>query len=178
MILAHAPNPQSRSDAASRHELSAATGALRRLHRGIHHRTTARGARHEAARRSLCRFRAPLSRPARHRISAARPRRARHRVRAHLHAPQENQHLNRFGGGKNSASRKSTKASGSSPSYDLGYIDLEQKTLQPPGVSWDNPFGPRVSPKSQVHSVTHVSGLDTLILWRARRDSNSRPPDS
>jgi len=26
--------------------------------------------------------------------------------------------------------------------YDLGYIDLEEKTLQPP----DNPFGPRVSP--------------------------------
>jgi hypothetical protein len=27
-------------------------------------------------------------------------------------------------------------------SYDLGYIDLEQKTLQP----IDNPFGPRLSP--------------------------------
>ncbi|CEJ14700.1 Integrase core domain protein [bacterium YEK0313] len=29
-------------------------------------------------------------------------------------------------------------------SYDLGYFDLEQKTLQP----LDNPFGPRVSPMS------------------------------
>lgn len=29
-------------------------------------------------------------------------------------------------------------------SYDLGYIDLEQKTLQP----IDNPFGPRLSPMS------------------------------
>jgi hypothetical protein len=28
--------------------------------------------------------------------------------------------------------------------YDLGYIDLEQKTLQP----LDNPFGPRLSPMS------------------------------
>ena len=28
--------------------------------------------------------------------------------------------------------------------YDLGYFDLEQKTLQPP----DNPFGPRLSPMS------------------------------
>ena len=28
--------------------------------------------------------------------------------------------------------------------YDLGYIDLEQKTLQPV----DNPFGPRLSPMS------------------------------
>ena len=38
--------------------------------------------------------------------------------------------------------------------YDLGYIDLEQKTLQP----IDNPFGTRVSPMS----VTHVSGSDSL----------------
>jgi hypothetical protein len=29
-------------------------------------------------------------------------------------------------------------------SYDLGFIDLEQRTLQPLG----NPFGPRVSPMS------------------------------
>ena len=29
-------------------------------------------------------------------------------------------------------------------SYDLGFIDLEQKTLQP----LDNPFGPRLSPMS------------------------------
>ena len=28
--------------------------------------------------------------------------------------------------------------------YDFGFIDLEQKTLQP----LDNPFGPRVSPMS------------------------------
>jgi transposase InsO family protein len=34
--------------------------------------------------------------------------------------------------------------------YDLGYIDLEEKTLQP----LDNPFGPRVSPMSSVQSVT------------------------
>jgi hypothetical protein len=30
-------------------------------------------------------------------------------------------------------------------SYVLGYIDLEQRTLQP----LDNPFGPRLSPMSQ-----------------------------
>jgi hypothetical protein len=29
-------------------------------------------------------------------------------------------------------------------SYDLGFIDLEQRTLQP----LDNPFGPRLSPMS------------------------------
>ena len=28
--------------------------------------------------------------------------------------------------------------------YDLGYFDMEQKTLQP----FDNPFGPRLSPMS------------------------------
>lgn len=41
-------------------------------------------------------------------------------------------------------------------SYDLELIDLEQKTLQP----LDNPFGPRLSPMSQVRSVTPVSGPD------------------
>jgi hypothetical protein len=42
--------------------------------------------------------------------------------------------------------------------YDLGYFDLEQKTLQP----LDNPFGTRLSPMSQVRPVTHVSGPDNL----------------
>jgi hypothetical protein len=45
-----------------------------------------------------------------------------------------------------SESRKSTKAFWivSFMSYDLGFIDLKQKTLQP----LDNPFGPRLSPMS------------------------------
>jgi hypothetical protein len=43
--------------------------------------------------------------------------------------------------------------------YDLGFIDLEQKTLQP----LDNPFGTRLSPMSQVRSVTYVSGPYTAI---------------
>jgi hypothetical protein len=38
--------------------------------------------------------------------------------------------------------------------YDLGYFDLEQKTLQP----LDNPFGTRLSPMSLVRSVTYVPG--------------------
>ena len=38
--------------------------------------------------------------------------------------------------------------------YDLGYIDLEQKTLQP----LDNPFGARLLPMSSVRTVTDVSG--------------------
>jgi hypothetical protein len=36
--------------------------------------------------------------------------------------------------------------------YDLGYFDLEQKTLQP----LDNPFGSRLSPMSWVRGVTYV----------------------
>src|SRR5260370_26196534 len=37
--------------------------------------------------------------------------------------------------------------------YDLGYIDLEQQTLQP----LDNPFGPRLSPMYCVRSLRTVS---------------------
>jgi hypothetical protein len=39
---------------------------------------------------------------------------------------------------RSSASRRSTRR------YDLGSIDLEQKTLQP----LDNPFGPKLLPMS------------------------------
>ena len=40
--------------------------------------------------------------------------------------------------------------------YDLGYIDLEQRTLQ----TIDTPFGTRVSSMSQVQTVIYVSGSD------------------
>ena len=52
--------------------------------------------------------------------------------------------------------------------YDLGYFDLEQRTLQP----LDNPFGPRLSPMSSERYVIHVSGSDTWNNWSGRRDSN------
>ena len=51
--------------------------------------------------------------------------------------------------------------------YDLGYIDLEQKTLQP----IDNPFGPGLSPMSLVQSVTHVSGL---YIWKTGAGEGNR----
>ena len=54
--------------------------------------------------------------------------------------------------------------------YDPGYIDLEQRTLQ----TIDNPFGTRLSPMSQVQSVTPVSG-PYRNFWSGRRDSNPRP---
>ena len=44
--------------------------------------------------------------------------------------------------------------------YDLGYFDLEQKTLQP----LDNPFGTRLSPMSV---VTHVLGTTCYLCLRA-----------
>jgi hypothetical protein len=44
--------------------------------------------------------------------------------------------------------------------YDLGYFDLETRVLEP----LKNPFGPKVLPMYPVHSVTHVSGLDLVIV--------------
>ncbi len=46
--------------------------------------------------------------------------------------------------------------------YDLGYIDLEQRTLQP----LDKPFGPRLSPMSYVRFVIYVRGSDSLPFLR------------
>ena len=44
--------------------------------------------------------------------------------------------------------------------YDLGYIDLEERTLQP----LNNPFGPKVQSMSQERSVRDVSGLYTKAM--------------
>jgi hypothetical protein len=43
--------------------------------------------------------------------------------------------------------------------YELGYIDLEQKTLRP----LDNPFGARLLPMSSVQSVNHVFRLPLVL---------------
>ncbi len=47
--------------------------------------------------------------------------------------------------------------------YDLGYIDLDKRTLQP----LENPFGPKVLPMSLERSVTYVSGLDNKVFGAA-----------
>jgi hypothetical protein len=68
-----------------------------------------------------------------------------HCLSARLPASQEDQHLD-------SAGRPEARKQGidegiwlvSFIHYDLGYFDLEQKTLQP----LDNPFGTRLSPMS------------------------------
>src|ERR1051326_2810324 len=46
--------------------------------------------------------------------------------------------------------------------YDLGYFDDETCRLEP----IDNPFGPKVLPMSPEGTVTHVSGMDLLMLAR------------
>ncbi len=84
----------------------------------------------------------PLRRHARDPIPTPRWRRARHRLRPHLHAPQAHQLL----AGQKLGIKEVDDGIWlvSFHDYDLGYIDLEQKTLQP----LDNPFGPRLSPMS------------------------------
>jgi hypothetical protein len=44
--------------------------------------------------------------------------------------------------------------------YDLGFIDLGQRTLQP----LDNPFGPRLSP-CLWYGLAPMSSVLTLIYW-------------
>jgi hypothetical protein len=48
--------------------------------------------------------------------------------------------------------------------YDLGYIELEERTLQP----LENPFGPKVLPMSQEQPVSHVSGPDKADMVGAQ----------
>jgi len=77
---------------------------------------------------------------------------------ASLIAPQEVQHLNRAGSTKLGIKEVDDGIwLVSFMHYDLGYIDLEQRTLQ----TIDNPFGTRLSPMSQGQSVTLLSGPDS-----------------
>jgi hypothetical protein len=57
------------------------------------------------------------------------------------HRKNQSQHCFRGTGGRNQRGRRRYLA-GQLMDYDLGYIDLEEKTLQP----LDNPFGPKVLP--------------------------------
>jgi hypothetical protein len=69
----------------------------------------------------------------------------RHRLWPRLPAPQENQRLDRARGQRLGIKEADDSIwLASLMRYDLGYFDLEQKTLQP----IDNPFGTRLSPMS------------------------------
>jgi hypothetical protein len=69
-----------------------------------------------------------------------------HRLRTHLHASQTRHTLSHVLAGQRVGIKEVDEGIWlvSFMHYDLGYIDLEQKTLQP----LDNPFGSRVSPMS------------------------------
>ena len=104
-------------------------------------------------------------------LPVSRPRHPRHRLRPDLSAPQEDQFKYLLAG---QALGIKEVDDGiwlvSFMHYDLGYIDLEEKTLQP----LNNPFGPRV--------VTYVLGTFCYLClrarhfveWRARRDTKER----
>jgi hypothetical protein len=65
---------------------------------------------------------------------------------AHLHAPKEDQYLDRAcrSAAWHQGGRRGHLARQLHELRSLGFIDLDQKTLQP----IDNPFGPRLSPMS------------------------------
>jgi hypothetical protein len=78
-------------------------------------------------------------------LSVPRSNRARHPLRAHLHRQAQDQSQHVFAGqivGIREVDDGIWLVS--FMHYDLGYIDLEQKTLQ----TIDNPFGTRLSPMS------------------------------
>ena len=122
-----------------------AAGQVRRLHPRVQCRTPARGARHEMSGGDLLGLHTPLS------------------GLAELQYPWHDRDILVTACGRICMHRKKINVSGvlagqklgikevdegiwlvSFMQYDLGYIDLEQRTLQP----IDNPFGPRLSPMS------------------------------
>jgi hypothetical protein len=76
---------------------------------------------------------------------APRPRRPRHRLRRYLLAPKKI-NVSTVLAGQRLGIKEVDEGIWlvTFIAYDLGYIDLEQRTLQP----IDNPFGPRLSPMS------------------------------
>jgi hypothetical protein len=101
----------------------------------------------------------------------------RHLLRISLLAPQEDQHLRCPG--RSTARHQGSRRRIWRVSFmhlDLGYFDLEQKTLQP----LDNPFGTRLSPMSQVHSVLGTFRYPCLRAGHrfARQEKEAMPSRS
>jgi hypothetical protein len=90
---------------------------------------------------------------------------------ASLPALQENQFEEITGWPDRSASRKSTTGIWlvSFMDYDLGYVELEERTLQPLETLRAKSFAYFLG-----QSVTHVFGLDKQKVWRRGWDSNPR----
>jgi hypothetical protein len=92
-------------------------------------------------RGSLCRLTPPLSRLAGTHLSVSRQDHPGHLLRTHLSAPQKINLSTVFAG--QAVGIKEVEEGiwlVSFMDYDPGYIDLEEKTVQP----LDNPFGPKV----------------------------------
>jgi hypothetical protein len=142
---AHAPAPQEGGDSPARLQQPAAAGPLRWLCSRVQRGASARGTRHEVPCRTLHRLTALLRRPARTELSVPRPRRHRRRCgRLCLHRKRIN--ISTVLAGQKLGIKEVDEGIWlvSFMHYDLGYFDLEQKTLQP----LDNPFGTRLSPMS------------------------------
>ena len=112
----HAPDAQEGSHSTARQQQPAAAGQIRCLRQRIQLRATARSVGHEDSGRNLFRLNPTLPRLTRADLSSARSRCPGHRLRSHLHAPQEDQPLRPSWPVSAWASRRSTKASGSSAS--------------------------------------------------------------
>src|SRR5579872_7621121 len=78
-------------------------------------------------------------------LSVSRQDGGRHQLRPSMPVPQKNQfkHLSGWSGGRHQEVDDGIWLV-SFIDYDLGYIDLEEKTLQP----LNSPFGPKVLPMS------------------------------
>ena len=153
------------------HQQLAATSRLRRLHRRIQYRTPKRGHRHERpadlySSSSKPYFGLPdLSYPLHDReyLVTTCGRICMHRKKINLSTVLAGQKL-----GLKEVDEGIWLIS--FMHYDLGYIDLEQKTLQP----IDNPLSTRLSPCLRTRMLPMSPGW-TEKNWSGRRDSNPRP---
>ena len=143
---AHASDAEEGSHPPARHQQPAAAGPLRRLRQRVQHRAAARGARHEDARPRSTRPRhAPTTAcrnstyPLHDATSSSPPAAA-----SACTARRSTSHTVLAGQAVGIKEVDDGIWLVSFMHYDLGYIDLEQKTLQP----LDNPFGPRLLPMS------------------------------
>ncbi len=128
-------------------------------------------------RRCVYTFSARLRATRRARLPVPRPRHPGHSLWPHLLRPTQDQPLDRLRRPNRGRSTRSTTRSGWSASWSMIWDTSIKK-----GTGW-NPVPQSVRTGQ---SVNYVSGIrckpcdryTPLILWRARRDSNSRPPGS
>ena len=136
-------------------EQPSAAGPLQHLRPQIQGRTAPPGARDALPRGSLHTSSQSLSRPVGADLPLPRQGGARNPLRAHLHAPQEGQHLNHDGGQTLGIKEVDD---GTWP-FNFMHFNLEQKTLQTAGAPNRNSSA-RVGPSAASHgySCGNVTG--------------------